>query len=56
VVTTIDGALWTQPVFPYQLKCLNALLESYAALNSEARVALEPALIASGCQLLLGTE
>ena len=33
--TEIDGKTWTQPSFPYQLKCLNWTRERYQALQGD---------------------
>lgn len=49
----IDESPWTQPVFPYQAKCLAVLRDSYAALGPESKLILDPALRASGCSDLL---
>lgn len=39
--TLIDGARWTQPVFPYQVKCLDILKQSFAssALDTSSELA-----------------
>ena len=45
----IDGRRWTQPVFPYQLKCLQTLQQTRTQLNSSDRAQLDVVLHASGC-------
>ncbi|MEO0344325.1 MAG: glutathione S-transferase family protein [Pseudomonadota bacterium] len=35
--TVIDGQEWTQPSFPYQLKCLKWIRDEYEALSEEDR-------------------
>lgn len=42
--TTIDGAPWSQPTFPYQAKCLHWLRETLEALASVDRAWLAPHL------------
>lgn len=42
--TTIDGAAWTQPTFPYQAKCLHWLRETLEALTPVDRAWLAPHL------------
>jgi glutathione S-transferase len=50
--TTIDGHLWTQPVFPYQVKCHEALQAARQAMASEARASLDKILASTGCDAL----
>ncbi|MEO1038654.1 MAG: glutathione S-transferase C-terminal domain-containing protein [Pseudomonadota bacterium] len=40
----IRGGVWRQPVFKYQVKCLNALRESYEALDVASRARIGEAL------------
>ena len=54
--TPIDGKLWTQPVFPYQAKCLAWLRDSYAALESAERVVLDKILSGTGCEPLFCSD
>jgi hypothetical protein len=54
--TAIDGQRWTQPVFPYQAKCLHTLREARAALPGETRQALDALLAGTGCELLFADE
>ncbi len=42
--TTIDGAAWSQPTFPYQAKCLHWLRETLEALAPADRAWLKPHL------------
>ena len=54
VDTEIDGAAWVQPVFPYQAKCLSALITHIAGLDDNTRTCVERTLTASGCEVLIG--
>ena len=51
--TQIDGALWTQPTFPYQAKCLQWLNEQYQALSADDRSRVDRILEGTGCEALL---
>jgi len=53
IQTTIDGCEWTQPRFPYQLKCLNWIREEYLALNDEDRRVVNELLAGTGCERLI---
>lgn len=46
--TTLDGSAWQQNVFPYHLKCLNALRQHFAGLDGAAKTRLQPLLEVSG--------
>ncbi|MEE2878071.1 MAG: glutathione S-transferase N-terminal domain-containing protein [Pseudomonadota bacterium] len=48
----IDGRAWTQPVFPYQVKCLQALRTSRDALSRADRETVDSILNGSGCETL----
>ena len=50
--TTIDGKSWAQPVFAYQVKCLEALQNARAAMSAQARLALDRLLAGTGCEAL----
>lgn len=50
--TTIDGHPWTQPVFPYQVKCFETLQTARYAMASEARATLDKVLTGTGCDAL----
>ncbi|HQR85455.1 MAG: glutathione S-transferase [Burkholderiales bacterium 35-55-47] len=50
--TTIDNNFWSQPVFPYQVKCLEALRNSRKIMNEETRDALDSLLTGTGCEIL----
>jgi glutathione S-transferase len=50
--TTIDGKPWAQPVFPYQVKCLEALRNARNDMPAEARLALDAVLAGTGCEVL----
>ena len=54
--TVIDGKRWTQPVFPYQAKCLMTLRSAREALSGEARQALDALLCGSGCEAMFADE
>ncbi len=50
--TPIDGRLWSQAVFPYQVKCLQTLRQARAELPEHARKALDAVLQGTGCEVL----
>ena len=50
--TEIDGRLWQQPVFAYQVKCLVALREAYRSLSDDARKRVDRLLAGTGCETL----
>ncbi len=52
VETEIDGRPWVQKPFPYQGKCLVALREGHASLDSGDRAAVDEALSGTGCEVL----
>lgn len=54
--TMIDGSRWTQPVFPYQAKCLLTLRAARDALSAEARGALDTLLAGTGCAAMFAGE
>jgi glutathione S-transferase len=54
VDATIDGAPWTQPVFPYQARCLAALRDALAPLDTRWREMLRGRLDAEAWQVLAG--
>ncbi|MBI1401369.1 glutathione S-transferase N-terminal domain-containing protein [Hyphomonas sp.] len=45
----IDGRTWTQPTFPYQVKCLEALRNSVASLPESPKQAVAAVLALAGC-------
>ena len=53
--TTIDGQPWTQPTFPYQAKCLQALRKSYFSLDPADRDSVDTVLKGTGCEAFLGS-
>ena len=53
--TTIDGKKWSQPVFPYQAKCLETLRQAHANLTSDVKQALDNILSGTGCEILFDT-
>ena len=50
VETLIDNQRWTQPVFPYQLKCLDILQHARLQMTEANRMRLDDVLVGSGCQ------
>jgi glutathione S-transferase len=50
--TTIDGRRWTQPVFPYQGKCLAWLRECFAELAPDDASAVRTILADTGCEAM----
>ena len=53
--TEIDGRLWQQPVFAYQVKCLLVLRDAYQGLSSDARTRIDRLLTGTGCEALFAT-
>ena len=49
----IDGCLWTQQTFPYQVKCLQWIREAYNALADADRARVDSVLAGTGCEVLL---
>jgi hypothetical protein len=52
--TTIDGQPWTQPIFPYQAKCLQSLRHGYFSLDPADRDGVDAVLKGTGCEAFLG--
>ncbi|MFT7688395.1 MAG: glutathione S-transferase, partial [Candidatus Azotimanducaceae bacterium] len=50
--TVIDGKVWTQPRFAYQIKCLQNLRALYADLVDGNKSMLDEILTGSGCEKL----
>lgn len=50
--TKIDGQLWVQAVFPYQLKCLEVLRQARLKLAPQVRQTLDDLLKGTGCEPL----
>jgi len=50
---TVDGRPWTQPVFPYQGKCLQWIRREFADLEAADRQAVRKMLHDTGCEPLL---
>lgn len=53
--TCIDGQLWSQPVFPYQVKCLDTLRQARNVLSEDVRLALDAVLSGTGCEALFAS-
>ena len=51
--TTIDDQQWIQPVFPYQVKCLQSLQLEKQKMTKDGQEALEEVLAGTGCEVLL---
>ena len=51
--TTVDGAAWSQPTFPYQGKCLQWIRKEFAALASADAERVRELLQGTGCEVLL---
>jgi len=51
--TTIDEQPWTQPVFPYQAKCLQWINEEYQQLDSNSQLSVDAILAGTGCDQLI---
>ena len=49
----IDGALWQQQTFPYQVKCLQWINQHYAELSNADRARVNALLEGSGCESML---
>jgi glutathione S-transferase len=52
VETEIAGRPWVQKPFPYQMKCLGWLRESYARLDASAKKTVDDVLDGTGCEVL----
>lgn len=52
VESEIDGRAWTQPMFPYQVKCLVSLRQAYAKLSDDVARSVRGTLANSGCDQL----
>lgn len=52
--TEIDERPWVQPVFPYQVKCLEVLQETRLRMSNEGSAALDKALAGTGCEVMFG--
>lgn len=50
--TTVEGQRWTQPTFPYQIKCLQWLRADRADLPADARETVDGLLRQTGCDAL----
>lgn len=50
--TQIDGQTWSQPVFAYQAKCLEALRQAHNAMDAASQQALDGVFQGTGCAAL----
>ena len=48
--TLLDGRQWVQPVFAYQVKCLQTLRQARLSLNAADREDLDQLLAGTGCE------
>lgn len=53
VETEIDGLAWSQQTFPYQVKCVQWLRQSFAGLGDGAKAAMRALLGETGCLALI---
>ncbi len=53
VETEVEGLPWSQQTFPYQVKCVQWLRQSFAALPGDAQATMRDLLNSSGCLPLL---
>ena len=49
---TIDDQRWIQPVFPYQVKCMQALQLERQKMTKNGQEALNQVLAGTGCEVL----
>ncbi len=54
--TRIDGQPWTQPVFPYQAKCLGWIRDEYRKLEHPDRAQADRLLSGTGCEDLVSVD
>ena len=53
VEAEIDGRPWSQPIFPYQVKCLGQLREKFLSLPDDASATVRSQLDGTGCEPLM---
>ena len=53
VETEVEGLAWSQQTFPYQVKCVQWLRQSFAALGDDAQATVRAVLSESGCLPLI---
>ncbi len=51
--TKLDGLIWSQRTFPYQVKCLNWLREEYQSLNKSEKTEAHKIIDGTGCEALV---
>tara|TARA_B100001996_G_scaffold242697_1_gene187829 strand:+ start:734 stop:1768 length:1035 start_codon:yes stop_codon:yes gene_type:complete len=51
--TEIDGSLWKQKTFSYQVKCLTWIRDEFNALSDEDKARVKKYLVGTGCEALL---
>ncbi len=56
VETEIDGLKWTQQTFPYQVKCVLWLRQSFAALDETSSATVRTLLAETGCLPLIEAQ
>ena len=52
--TTIDGSIWKQKTFPYQVKCLNWIKDEFNKLSANDKKTTLDLIGGSGCEDILG--
>ena len=51
--TSIDGSIWKQKTFPYQVKCLNWIKDEFNKLSNEDKKSTLDLIAGSGCENIL---
>ncbi len=51
--TTIDGSIWKQKTFPYQVKCLNWIKDEFDKLSANDKKTTQDLIGGSGCEDIL---
>ena len=54
--TEIDGCVWVQQTFPYQVKCLKWINEEYSKLIDADKKRIDVLFEDTGCEKLLLNE
>ena len=52
--TSIDGSIWKQKTFPYQVKCLNCIKDEFNKLSTNDKKTTINLINGSGCEEILG--
>ena len=51
--TKLDGLIWSQRTFPYQVKCLTWLREEYESLTKSEKTEVNKIIDGTGCETLV---